>query len=656
MMAPITGRRSAVGLACTSALAMLLVAGCDCNGTLGTPRDGAVGDGAALPPVEELRSLRIEPEDAVLVIEGTTPARQTYRAFGTYADGAERELTDQVAFAIRSTRPIGSFRGNELTSGTAFGGRARVETQLGTVGAMTSVTFVVRRETTVAPSTGEPLPSDPGALFTGDSDPERAPRLVYPNDGAVVPPNLGRMEIHWLRGSADNTLFEVAFTNDVTDVRAYTRCERPSGVTENGCIWEPSGEVWTWIAYSNAGGAPLEIQVRATDDAGGGVGASRSLSMRFARDDLRGTIYYWTVSEGGRIIRYDFGAGAGAAEPVIGPETTESGQCVGCHALSPDGTKLVGSVGGQNNGGMVLMDLETFTPLRNESAAGDRVLQFATFAPDGNTLAAVYGDDPDLPVYGDLLLFDTRCTPDAMDTCGVMTGRIPLGGREASHPDWSPDDTRIAFTDVGRHDTSQRPGHGAIAYVEREGAGWSAPRDLVPRVDGRNRYNPAHAPDSSFVVFNESVCPGGDVASRACNADTDPSATMYAVPRTGGAPVSLGQAQSPGPLDDTDQLANTFPRFAPFLFVLDGGDLGMRRITWLSFSSTRRYGLREQLPSSSGESDRGTWIWMTAVDPEAVGAGTDPSFPAFVLPFQDLGTSNHIAVWTTESVGVPPIF
>jgi hypothetical protein len=32
-------------------------------------------------------------------------------------------------------------------------------------------------------------------------------------------------------------------------------------------------------------------------------------------------------------------------------------------------------------------------------------------------------------------------------------------------------------------------------------------------------------------------------------------------------------------------------------------------------------------------------------------AGTDPSFAAFALPFQDLTTSNHIAAWTTMSVG-----
>jgi hypothetical protein len=243
-----------------------------------------------------------------------------------------------------------------------------------------------------------------------------------------------------------------------------------------------------------------------------------------------------------------------------------------------------------------------------------------------------------------------------MDTCGQMTGRIELGGREASHPDWAPDDRRIAFTDVGLNRTSQRPGHGAIAYVERDGDGWSDPVTLVERAEGRSRYNPAFAPDSSFLVFHESVCPGGDTSARDCNADTDPSARMWAVPRDGGTPVELARAHAPGVLDEDDQLANTFARFAPFEFVLESGDLGTTRLMWLSFSSTRRYGLRETPSSSSRESDRGTYLWMVAIDPDAVAAGADPSFAPFALPFQDLSTSNHIAVWTTESVGDAPIF
>ena len=48
---------------------------------------------------------------------------------------------------------------------------------------------------------------------------------------------------------------------------------------------------------------------------------------------------------------------------------------------------------------------------------------------------------------------------------------------------------------------------------------------------------------------------------------------------------------------------------------------------------------------------------MFAVDPDKVLAGQDGSYPAFVLPFQDFTTSNHIAQWTEAIVGsnAPPV-
>ncbi len=643
-------KNALLALACLYAA---LAAGCECQGTLGSSRDASTQPDGAPPPIDGLMSLRVEPADATVVIEGTTPATQDYQAFGTFEDGSERDVTASVVFTS-SNRALGAFSGASVHSGVTFGGRTRVQAQAGFVTADTGLTVVLRRTASIPPASGDPVPADPGSLFTGADDASRAPTLVYPNDGVVLPPNLGRIEIHWLRGPAENTLFEVAFQNDVTDVRAYVRCERPAGVQDDGCIWEPSGDVWTWIATTNAGSDPLNVRVRATSDAGGAVGSSGSVAMRFARDPLMGTIYYWTVSDGGRIMRYDFGAAAGAAERVMGPELAQSGRCVGCHALSPDGTKLVGSVGGQNLGGMILMDLATFTPLNNQSTDSDHILQFASFSPDGNEMVGVYGDDTSLPTYGDLLLFDTECTTATMATCGTITDQIDLDG-EASHPAWSPDGTRIAYTDVGQHNTSQRPLHGAIGYVERSGDGsWGAPTTLVPRADGVNRYNPSFAPDSSVLVFTESTCPGGDISSMDCDADTDPTATMQAVPRDGGAPVVLARAQAAGALDSGPH-AHTFPRFAPFTFVLDAGEFGTHRIVYLSFSSTRHYGLRQPAPSPGDESDRGTWLWMAAIDPDAATSGTDPSFPAFALPFQVLDTSNHIAVWTTQSVGIPPL-
>jgi hypothetical protein len=69
---------------------------------------------------------------------------------------------------------------------------------------------------------------------------------------------------------------------------------------------------------------------------------------------------------------------------------------------------------------------------------------------------------------------------------------------------------------------------------------------------------------------------------------------------------------------------------------------------WMTFSSTRNYGLRKPPPASNTEALSGTLLWMVAIDPDRVTAGGDPSYTAFALPFQDVTSSNHIAQWTQE--------
>src|SRR6185369_14641302 len=192
-------------------------------------------------------------------------------------------------------------------------------------------------------------------------------------------------------------------------------------------------------------------------------------------------------------------------------------------------------------------------------------------APDGNTLVAVYGDNGASVRRYQLMMFDTTCTTATMSTCGQQTTFIDLGAAEPSHPSWSPDGAHIAYTEVGMHNHTQRPQWGAVRVVDAVGSGWSAPRDLAPRVAGINRYNPDFAPVplSTFVIYDESICPGGDILNDDCDADADPPSKVWAVPVGGGTPVLLASAMAPGTMDmGTTDLQATFPRFAPFVFTL----------------------------------------------------------------------------------------
>lgn len=629
-------------------LSATLGLGCDCGSPMPRSSDGSsfAPDGASFD--SRLVGLRIEPVDAVVDIVDGAPGSVVFRAIASFESG-ERDVSDEVSWSVGPSH-LGSFRGPTFTALASAVGHGEIRAQLRDARALARVRIRVQASHETGPSRGAPpLPPRVSSRFSGSEDSSRSPRLLYPNDGVVLPPNLRRLEVHWLRGPSTNTVFDVRFHNDLLDVHVYTRCERPEGIREDGCIFELSGEPWRQVAETGRGRAPVRVTVRATDEAGTSVGSSETFEVRFARDDLAGTIYYWATTSRS-VKRFEFAGDMARAEAVLTPAQAE-GRCVGCHSLSRDGRRIVASVGGIGQGGMLLYDLEDFRPLR--AAPLERIVQFASFAPDGNQMVGVYGDD-ERGSQG-LVFFDTRCDATSMASCGMPIANLPVEGREVSHPAWSPDGASIAYTDVGIDSSSQRPLHCAIGIVRRSPAGWGHPEFLVPRAEGRSRYNPDWSPDGSLIVFNESICPGGDVRSRDCNGDSDPSASVWVVPSAGGTPVELIRAMAPGVADDgRTEFNDTFPRWAPFEFILDGGDAGDRRLMWVSFASTRAYGLRAAPGGNEESGGRGTYLWMTAILPDAALRGEDPSFPAFALPFQDLDTSNHIAVWTTRAVGEVP--
>ncbi len=236
-------------------------------------------------------------------------------------------------------------------------------------------------------------------------------------------------------------------------------------------------------------------------------------------------------------------------------------------------------------------------------------------------------------------------------TSGAKTGVIDLGGLRADHPDWTKNpavSNTIVFTsmDPNAGTTDQRPANGAIGYVQNTAGTWGAPQSLVPMMLGKNRYYPAIAPDGNLVVYDESTCTAGTPQlgaspDKSCDADTDATATMFLTSLSGAAPLPLTRANSPGVGDGTTTaLTNSFPKWAPFIQKLNESN----NLIWLTFSSTRQYGLRTPpLPADTDETTKGTLIWMVGINP-GVG-GSDPSYTAFCLPFQDITTSNHIAQW-----------
>ncbi|MCA1664305.1 MAG: hypothetical protein LC659_08570, partial [Myxococcales bacterium] len=563
-----------------------------------------------------------------------------YSVTATYADGHSGDVTAQASFAI-DRPPLGAFAANQFSSTTDLGGAANVIATVGGVTGTTKLTLTLRQRYGDPGSSG--LPPNPGTLFGGGDTPSLSATLVYPNDNVLVPPNLGKLEIHW-KPAAGTSLFALDFRNPVTDVEVYVGCTNP---TNGGCIYVPDAKLWRWIAETNRGGSPLLVSIRATDGKGGGVGTSGNISVSFSHDDINGGLYYWTTSNGTGIMRFDFASTTQTvAQKFIGTNLT-GGTCVGCHALSRDGKKLVAEAGGQNDGRVLLLDVAALMPMVPFASTPKSI--FESWEASGERFVGVYGDSGATDF--NLQLFS--------GTNGSLIGPIAGTGTQANpadHPDWSPDGKSITYVKVGTPGTMQRMWSGAIELLTSpDGMMWGTPAELVPSVAGKNHYYPAFSPDGSFIIYDESTCPAGMNNDGSCNADTDATATLWAVAAKAGAkPISLDRCNAGGVLDaGKTALTNSFARWSPFVFA--GNREFGSRLEWVTFSSARTYGLRPPPPSPNGggESPVGTLIWMAAIDPDKVLAGEDGCYAAFALPFQDVTTSNHIAQWTTQVV--PPI-
>src|ERR1017187_3878463 len=175
-----------------------------------------------------------------------------------------------------------------------------------------------------------------------------APTLVYPPDGVLLPPNMNVLEVQWVP-PAGASLFEVDFTNGITDVKVETPCSQITtvrGAANVGCGLTLPQQAWNDIADTNRDGAPVKVTVRATPASLSCVTASpESVNVSFAKDDLTGGIYYWqsatyggTAGKTGGIYSHDFGT----FDPTPTPFYTSGGQgtCVGCHTLSRDGVRM----------------------------------------------------------------------------------------------------------------------------------------------------------------------------------------------------------------------------------------------------------------------------------------------------------------------------
>ena len=185
-------------------LPLVLVCACKCGEDIVAVPDTGIkpGDdtGVVLPGTVRIE---LDPSDVELIIDGITTKSQTFRVDAIDEDGNRTDITTQSGLQLADD-DVGTLAGATFTTGL-IGGRTTLTASAGTFIATASIRVLLKRRVVVP--VGDPLPADPGVVVGGaPEDPARAPELVYPNDGVMLPKNLGSIEVHYRPGT-NNTLF-----------------------------------------------------------------------------------------------------------------------------------------------------------------------------------------------------------------------------------------------------------------------------------------------------------------------------------------------------------------------------------------------------------------------------------------------------------------
>ncbi len=534
--------------------------------------------------------LRIEPASVELAIDDGVAATQTYRVVAVDDAGAERDVSDEAMLSL-GLPALGSFAGPVLTTAPDRGGRTVVTATWD--GLVATSDLVIRlRQVIVEPGVPADGPGDFGVATPGGA----APALVYPDSGVIAPPNLGGMEFHFQPG-AGNDVFQLTVSGSAIELVVYLVCTPLAG----GCVWDPAQSTWDILATAGRGDQPLSYKLRGLDHdaAAPRFGETAPRTLQFASDDLLGGLYYWAAGPGA-IMRYDFGRRGQSAERFLAVGQTTGRTCVGCHALSRDGSRIAVGLDIPGPAAVETYTVGTRARLWTTNTGG-----FPGFPGAGGANFFSFSPDAARLVSSDGRALTVRNAADGTGTSQVVAN--------ATMPDWSPDGARVAFARPAQAVPAASPGVARGSIVTVDAAAWGGEQMLVASA-GENNYYPAYAPDSAWIAFNRS-----QLADSFDAAD----ARVMVVSATGGAPIALGRASSAA--------GDSWPKWAPLPHSYVEGTLH-----WLTVSSRRPYGLR------GGNTSQ---LWMIGFDPAKAAAGQDPSFTAFWLPFQDPASGNHIAQW-----------
>jgi WD40-like Beta Propeller Repeat len=626
-----------VWLACTLGAAALVAVACGSAGNTATfhepgsgdgglpsgDQDGALfaGDGAFAGDADiAVDSLAFDPPEVTVTVDGKTAKTASYTLKATL-NGKSFQVTPR---SIEFDRPdlakaqIGA--PVVLTSAIDVAGTGTLHGVFGGKEATAKLNVVVNL-VEVGPGVDPQGVTDLGGSGLGQ-DPSIS-ALLYPYDQTVFPLGMTTPLLMWTAPSAADVyrihLEQKSYTYD-----GYFNAALPGQLRVAQATWDK-------LTASNGGDA-LKLTLSRWDAAQKKAFTSASESFSIAPASLRGAIYYWTTSAGGHMSRIRPGTGAQ-------PEVLNGGKCMGCHAVSADGTTLVASV--------------EDAPSNDDTAKSGTQRAWVTFdLPSGNQRVAstsfsgnvAVNPDGKFVVYGDeTLKLGDAVTGQRITGSGLETIPLDPGMNGFMTPAFSPDGKKLAAVEgagTWYHDLI----NGKLVVVDFDAATktFTSPVGLAttasfPAAQRAISY-PSFTPDSAQVAFHVADFPTGCDRQGTCGDTTTQVGSLWLQSVAGAAPVKLDKLNDAAP-NAADHNLSLEPTFNP---VERGGYF------WVVFTSMRDWG--NQL---TGTPDNGKKrLWVAAID-KASGA-VDPSHPPFFLEGQEEATTNMRGFWALAACTPTP--
>ncbi len=474
---------------------------------------------------------------------------------------------------------------------------------------------------------------------------------LYPYDQTVFPRGLIAPVLQWEEPVAGADAVFIHLHSMFLDYKICLPLMEPMRVQIPQAAWDAAG------AQSLGRGDPLTVQV-VLSSGGSALGlATRTFS--FALADLKGAIYYNTYNSG---LAAQIGAIGGVVmrilprQPVpdVFATVTAAGECIGCHAVSADGSRMVAethSSGGATEGPSRSFDLTTVgtgvdpVPLRTDlSRAG-----FSGIYPDGSVYVTTGRAEPG-PLGGESLsggatvvtgtfgpeeskLFDTNSGSEI-----AGSGVHPY----AYMPSFSSDGSELVFNKM---DTSGTSGHTiAVMNFDRAGNAFSDLRDVFSDATRFPAW-PFFLPDVVASQQENEIIRGkrvlfalgnnADFVTAGLSFGFIAESDLWWVDVDSGMAAPLDRANG---IDNGQSYLHYGTNDAHKSFVPTVSPVAAGGYFWAFFTSRRSYG-NLMVVDQAANAPEAKKIWVTAIDIDAA-PGSDPSHPAFYLPNQELESGN----------------